>query len=70
MNLTKTYDGFEDEIATGPNFPGQYTIAVNIADGQTITDLDVVDLLPNNIAFLRVISTTPAGGEPDCHSHG
>ncbi|NOK83600.1 MAG: hypothetical protein GFH27_549305n176 [Chloroflexi bacterium AL-W] len=61
LTLTKDYIGPEDETATGPNFPRQYEIVVDIADGQTITDLGVTDLLPNNMAFLRVVSTTPAG---------
>ncbi|MCP4592986.1 MAG: DUF11 domain-containing protein, partial [bacterium] len=60
-SLRKTYGGPENETATGPNYPGAYTISVDIADGQTITDLDVTDLLPNNMAFLSVDSTTPSG---------
>ncbi|MGV6852310.1 MAG: hypothetical protein ACWA5R_09075 [bacterium] len=60
IELSKTYVGPEDETATGINFPRQYTISVDIADGQTVTDLDVTDLLPDNMAFLSVISTSPA----------
>lgn len=61
ISLTKTYIGPEDETATGPNFPRQYRIDVDIAPGQTITNLDVTDLLPNNEAFLSVASSSPAG---------
>lgn len=61
LSLTKTYNGPESETATGPNFPRRYTITVDIADGQTITDLNITDLLPNNLAYLSVISSTPAG---------
>lgn len=61
LRLTKTYIGPEDETATGPNFRRRYTINIDIANGQTLTNLDVTDLLPNNVAFLSVI-TTPAGG--------
>ncbi|RME61511.1 MAG: isopeptide-forming domain-containing fimbrial protein, partial [Caldilineae bacterium] len=60
MTLTKIYHGPEDETATGPNFPRQYTIQVDIADGQTVTNLDVFDDLPNNLAYLKVVSTSPA----------
>ncbi|MCP3880977.1 MAG: isopeptide-forming domain-containing fimbrial protein [Sulfitobacter sp.] len=60
-SLQKAYSGPENETATGPNFPRSYTISVDIADGQTLTDLDVTDLLPNNLAFLSVDSTTPSG---------
>ncbi len=61
IRLTKTYDGPEDETATGPNFPRRYTIEVEIAEGQTITDLDVTDELPNNLAFLNAVSAVPGG---------
>ncbi|MGD2162403.1 MAG: hypothetical protein PVG04_04875, partial [Anaerolineales bacterium] len=61
ISLSKSYDGPEDETATGPNFPRRYTIAVDIAAGQTITDLDIFDYLPDNLAYLSVISTSPGG---------
>ncbi|MGH9676409.1 MAG: hypothetical protein ACRD36_04845 [Candidatus Acidiferrum sp.] len=47
--LKKTCIGPENETATGPNFPRQYKLDVSIAPGQTITNLDVTDLLPNNL---------------------
>lgn len=62
ISLSKTYNGPESETATGPNFPRRYTIDVNIADGQTIDDLQIRDVLPNNIAYLSIISTSPSGG--------
>ena len=68
MTLTKTYNGPEDETATGPNHPQTYTITVDIADGQEITDLDVTDLLPNNLQFNRVVSVTGAGGAALAHT--
>ena len=55
--LTKTYVGPEDETATGPNFPRQYRIDVDIATGQTITNVDLTDALPNNLQFLAVVGT-------------
>ncbi|MEO7909759.1 MAG: hypothetical protein ABIV47_08935, partial [Roseiflexaceae bacterium] len=61
LSLTKTYIGSEDETATGPNYPREYRIDVDIAPGQTITNLDVTDLLPNNEAFLSVVVSSPAG---------
>lgn len=60
LTLNKVYIGPEDETATGPNFPRQYQLNVNIANGQPVTSLDVTDLLPNNMQFLSVASTTPA----------
>jgi len=44
------------ESVTGPNFPRQYTINIYVASGQTVTDLDVTDYFPNNLAFLSVAS--------------
>ena len=61
IELSKIYLGPEDETATGPNFPRQYTIDVDIADGQTLTNLDITDLLPNNVRLLTVDAITPAG---------
>jgi fimbrial isopeptide formation D2 family protein/uncharacterized repeat protein (TIGR01451 family) len=61
VTLSKSYNGPEDETATGPNFPRQYTIDVEVAPGQTITNLDVTDLLPNNLAFLSLDAATPGG---------
>jgi len=60
LTLSKTYNGPEDETATGPNFPRQYTITVDIANGQTVTNLDVTDTLPNNMQFVSLVSTNPA----------
>jgi uncharacterized repeat protein (TIGR01451 family)/fimbrial isopeptide formation D2 family protein len=61
ISLTKTYLGPESETSTGPNFPRQYRIDVDIAPGQTIANLDVTDLLPDNVAFLNVVASSPAG---------
>ena len=33
MTIAKAYSGPEDETATGPNFPRQYTITVDLAAG-------------------------------------
>ncbi|MGB7343551.1 MAG: isopeptide-forming domain-containing fimbrial protein [Pirellulaceae bacterium] len=61
VEMTKTYIGPENETATGPNFPRQYTIEIDVADGQTITDNDFTDLLPNNVELISVDTITPAG---------
>ncbi len=59
--LTKTYIGPEDETATGPNFPRQYRVDVDVATGQTVTSVDVTDALPSNIQFLAVVGTLVNG---------
>ena len=61
FTIAKTYNGPENETATGPNFPRQYTITADIAAGQTISNLQLQDFLPNNLAFLSVVSSSPAG---------
>lgn len=62
FTLTKEYIGPEDETATGPNYPRQYTITVDIANGQPISDFRISDFLPNNLQFLSLDASTPAGG--------
>ncbi len=61
FTITKTYLGPEQETATGPNFVQQYRLDVGIAAGQTITNLKISDLLPNNMQFVSVDSTLANG---------
>lgn len=51
----------EDETATGPNYPFDYIIEVDVADGATIENLTITDYLPCNIQFIELLDT--AGGE-------
>lgn len=60
FRLTKTYLGPEDETTSGPNFPRQYRVSIDLADGQTITDLDLTDILPPELQFVTAVSTSPA----------
>ncbi|MEO0760559.1 MAG: hypothetical protein AAFZ09_01940, partial [Pseudomonadota bacterium] len=60
LTLTKANDGAEDETATGPNFPRTWTITLDVADGQTLTDVVLDDLLPTNIHYLG--NLTVSGG--------
>ena len=57
LKLTKTYLGPENETATGPSYHQQYLITVDVAAGQTVTNLDVTDLLPANLQFVSVVQT-------------
>ncbi len=59
--LSKTYSGSEDETATGPNFPRQYTVTAEIAPGQTVDNFTLTDTLPDNMQFVSVVNTNPAG---------
>jgi uncharacterized repeat protein (TIGR01451 family)/fimbrial isopeptide formation D2 family protein len=59
MTVRKTYLGPEDETATGKDFPEAYRIDVIVAPGQTVTDLTVSDVLPDNMQYVSVDATTP-----------
>ena len=61
LSIGKRYIGPEDETATGPNYPRQYEITVSVAPDQEVTELDVTDELPNNLAFLSVDAISAGG---------
>ncbi|HKO43695.1 MAG TPA: LamG-like jellyroll fold domain-containing protein [Pyrinomonadaceae bacterium] len=64
MIINKKYLGPEGENATGPNFIGfyplRYELTVEVAPGQTITNVVLTDCLPDNMAFHQIVSVTPA----------
>jgi uncharacterized repeat protein (TIGR01451 family)/fimbrial isopeptide formation D2 family protein len=62
FTVSKSYNGPENETATGPNFKRRYTINADLGVGQTVANLDLIDKLPNNISYLQLISSSPAGG--------
>lgn len=62
--VTKTVNAPESETATGPNFPRTWTIDVNVADGQTVTDLQVADALSPAIQFLSFTTLLPGSPPP------
>ncbi len=72
LTLSKTYSGPEDETATGPNYLRGYTLAVDIASGQSLDALTLVDDLPGNLQFVGVVGsshpiascTTPSSTTP------
>ncbi|MCO8124320.1 isopeptide-forming domain-containing fimbrial protein [Stieleria sp. TO1_6] len=51
IRINKVVNAHEQETVSGANFPQTYTITVDIAEGQTVTDLTVSDLLPNTINY-------------------
>ncbi len=64
MTFSKSYEGpgnTQDETATGPNFPEKYILTVDIAAGQTLTNLHITDLLPDNVQYIGIdaAGTTP-----------
>ena len=64
MRITKTYNGPEDETATGANYPRSYTIRVTVAPGQTVTNLIVADSLPNNVQYVSTVTPTSPVSTP------
>ncbi len=46
------------ETASGPNYSRQYMITADIAEGQTITDLQVQDLLLAGVAYEGIVSVS------------
>ncbi len=61
VTLSKSYNGPEDETATGPNFPRRYTVTAQIASGQTLSPFTLTDILPANMQFVSLVSTSPGG---------
>jgi LPXTG-site transpeptidase (sortase) family protein len=62
IDLAKTYNGPENETASGPNYLRQYTVSADIAENQTVTNLVLTDTLPDNLQFSNlVLPTTPSG---------
>lgn len=62
ISLTKTQNTPESERAPGPDFPFTYTINVDVANGQTVFDLEVNDLLPASLQFVGPVSVSGAIG--------
>ncbi|MEY4484441.1 MAG: hypothetical protein RL693_1893, partial [Verrucomicrobiota bacterium] len=61
FTLHKTFNGPEGETATGPNFLRTYTVTLDVALGQTLSDIDVTDALPTNAQFVSVTGITDGG---------
>lgn len=58
--LTKTYDGPENETATGPNYLRTYRIHVDISDGQTLGELHLFDDLNPKVQFVGITGSSQA----------
>ena len=52
MTLAKTIAAPESETATGPNFPRTFTLTLNVANGQTLTNVDIADVLPGTLQYV------------------
>jgi len=57
IDLEKVYIGPEDESATGPSYRRFYDLQVDIATGQTVTNINVTDFLPPELVFVGATIT-------------
>jgi fimbrial isopeptide formation D2 family protein/uncharacterized repeat protein (TIGR01451 family) len=58
---TQIFEQNHQEIPTGPNFPATYVAEIDIADGQTVTGLNLTEHLPADIVFTGNV-TVQVGG--------
>ncbi|MCU1513269.1 MAG: hypothetical protein JWO10_359, partial [Microbacteriaceae bacterium] len=69
--LTQTYLGPEGETATGPSYVRAYRVSLDVADGQTITDLNLKQLITSDINFDGTVTAiSPGGGTPTTGADG
>ncbi|MEZ4086732.1 MAG: isopeptide-forming domain-containing fimbrial protein [Candidatus Gracilibacteria bacterium] len=54
-------NGDEDEVPTGPNFPFDYRIETDIADGETIAPFTISETIPAEIQLLEITSADDDG---------
>ncbi len=52
IKLTKTIVAPEGETATGPNYPRTVNVSVQVANGATVTNANVSDVLPGTLQFI------------------
>ena len=69
--IRKKYLGPENENATGSNFintlflgypdgyPLQFELTIDVANGQMVTDVELEDCLPPNMAYYSLVEATP-----------
>ncbi|MDF1825945.1 MAG: isopeptide-forming domain-containing fimbrial protein [Verrucomicrobiales bacterium] len=68
MDLVKTASTAEEDGAytgenvSGPNHPVTYRLEIDIADGETINNLNLTDVLPDDLAYLGGLSVTDGSG--------
>ena len=56
IKLTKSSNAHEQETVTGRNYPITYTLTVDVADGRTVNNVILTDIIPNNLQFIGVTS--------------
>ena len=62
FTVTKPNNVPEADAVSGPSYPYEYSLQVNVADGQTLTDFTLSDTLPPEIVYLGGLTITGASG--------
>ncbi|MBK8322758.1 MAG: DUF11 domain-containing protein [Betaproteobacteria bacterium] len=57
LQLAKTIAAPEGETATGPNYPRTIRLALRLAPGVTMTNIDIADSLPGSLQFIPATDT-------------
>ena len=52
----------EADAVSGPSYPYEYTLNVDVADGQTLTDFTLTDILPPEIVYLGNLQIAGGSG--------
>lgn len=62
IKLEEYYGGPEHETTSGTNFVRSWTVELDIATGETLSNINLESLLDNNVAFQSVSTTSIADG--------
>jgi|GEM_PF-5970961 len=54
FTYSKGFDDEEAEASSGPGQVASFQLSVDVADGQSISDLEIVDFFPNNLFFVGI----------------
>ena len=57
--VTTTYEGLEDETATGPNFTQSYLVSADLANSIVFSSVRINDALASSHQFVAVTTVTP-----------
>lgn len=62
FTVEKTNNIPEEDAVSGPSYPYEHTITIEVADGQTLTDFTLTDTLPPEVVYLGGVTITGASG--------
>ncbi len=62
FEVQKVNNAPEFDAATGPNYPYQYTLSVDVAPGQSLSNFTLTDTLPPQIVYLGGLSISGGSG--------